>query len=174
MVSTPYSAQEVHSALDAVGVLMLVALFASLLVPFAAFSKREKLNMFFLQYAPLTAFGGYAVLVYHTPTMPHILFMLAAMGMHLGYWMSGIHSRAYRLEQWKLAGYDTRYRHCSRCIAHLNATGRSDLADELLVLAMSRQVPAGSLLVELRKLHFFVEAELQGEIIARDIDSTHT
>lgn len=130
--SLPYNPAQIHGALEVVGVLMLVALFASLLVPFAAFAYPERGNKWILQNAPLAAFGAYAMEVVKEPTLIKIVLMLAAMGMHLSYWGSGIHSRAYRLEQYKL-GFATDFPATTKLIAFLNATGRSELADELVM-----------------------------------------
>lgn len=128
LASLPYNPQQIHSALEVVGVLMLVALFASLLVPFAAFSYPERGNKWILQNAPLTAFGAYAMEIIKEPTLIKMMLMLVAMGMHLSYWGSGIHSRQYRLDQYKL-GFACDLPATSKLIAMLNGNGRSDLAD---------------------------------------------
>ncbi len=128
--SLPYSVQEVHDALEVVSVLMLVALFASLLVPFAAFSSQEHWNKWWLQNAPLAAFGAYAYEVVMAPTGIKVVLMLCAMGMHLGYWASGIHSRAYRFEQLRHSGLATQDQ--MQQICRLNANGRSGEADEIV------------------------------------------
>lgn len=131
LASLPYTPAQIHGALEVVGVLMLVALFASLLVPFAAFSHPERGYKWVLQNAPLAAFGAYATEVVKEPTLIKMVLMLAAMGMHISYWSSGIHSRAYRLEQFKL-GFAAEMPETSKLIACLNGTGRSELADVLV------------------------------------------
>ena len=164
MVSLPHSSGEINSALDSVWVLMLVALFASLLVPFSAFSGREKFNRVFLVYAPLVAFGAYGMLVYREPTFVHIMLMIAAMGMHLAYWTSGIHSRGYRMEQWKVGGFPETHPACTRLIAFFNATGRSEVADELLTQVFAHMQISSSLWSELKKSPYCDEQNLREEL----------
>ena len=126
--SMPYNAEQIHGALEVVGVLMLVALFASLLVPFAAFSYPERHYKWTLQNAPLAAFGAYAMEVVKEPTLIKVVLVLAAMSMHISYWMSGIHSRAYRFEQFR-TGFDAQMPKTLEYLTTLNAVGRSDVAD---------------------------------------------
>ena len=61
----PCTTAQINNALEISGVLMLVALFASLLVPFSAFSEKEQGRKFLLQNLPLVAFGAYAMAVVH-------------------------------------------------------------------------------------------------------------
>ncbi len=128
--SVPYNVEEVHAALEVVSVLMIAALFASLLVPFAAFSAEEYWNKWWLQNAPLAAFGAYAYEVTMAPTAIKVVLVIAAMGMHIGYWASGIHSRAYRFEQLRYSGLATQAQIAQIC--RLNANGRSGDADEIV------------------------------------------
>lgn len=132
LCALPYGIEEVHNALEVVGMLMLVALFASLLVPFAAFSHEERHYKWWLQNAPLLAFGAYANEVVQQPTLVKIVLMAAAMGMHIGYWNSGIHSRAFRLDQLRHSGLATKFPEEMEQIARLNANGRSGEADEIV------------------------------------------
>lgn len=124
----PYNADQIHGAFEVVGVLMLVALFASLLVPFAAFSYPERHYKWLLQNAPLAAFGAYTMEVVKEPTLVKVVLVLAAMSMHISYWMSGIHSRAYRFEQFR-TGFGTHMPKTLQYLTTLNAVGRSDVAD---------------------------------------------
>ncbi len=126
----PYSVQEVHDALYNTGTLMLVALFASLLVAFAGFTVDEALNKFWLQNAPLAAFGAYAYEVVMIPTAIKIVLTVCAMGMHLSYWNSGIHSRAYRFDQLRYSGLATQEE--IQQICRLNANGRSGDGDKIV------------------------------------------
>lgn len=128
--SLPYSVEEVHGALEVVSVLMIAALFASLLVPFAAFCAEERWYKWWLQNAPLAAFGGYAYEVLMQPTAIKVVLVIAAMGMHIGYWASGIHSRAYRFEQLRYSGLATPEQ--IQQICRLNANGQSGKADEIV------------------------------------------
>lgn len=162
--SLPYPPEQIHGALEVVGVLMLVALFASLLVPFAAFSYPERGYKWVLQNAPLAAFGAYAMEVIKEPTAVKVVLMLAAMSMHLSYWSSGIHSRAYRLEQFKL-GFAAEFPATTKLIAYLNATGRSDLADELVVCVICNTAVSADFRSQLPNSSFVLvkaaESELQ-------------
>ena len=164
LASIPYSSEQINSALNSVWVLMLVALFASLLVPFAAFSRRERFNRLFLMYAPLIAFGAYGMMVYRDPTIIHGILMVASMGMHLSYWTSGIHSRAYRMEQWRTAGFDRSHPNCSRIIAYFNATGRSEMADELVQKIFSRTQIQGELQRALMNCPHCEEEQVRSEL----------
>jgi hypothetical protein len=128
--SLPYSVEEVHGALEVVSVLMIAALFASLLVPFAAFSAEERWYKWWLQNAPLAAFGAYAYEVLMVLTLVKVVLVIAAMGMHIGYWASGIHSRAYRFEQLRHSGLATQEQIAQIC--RLNANGRSGDADKMV------------------------------------------
>ena len=127
----PYSIEQIHSSLEIVGVLMLVALVASLLVPFAAFSEKEKVNAFLLQNLPLTAFGVYAVEVYRAPTVVSALLLLASMGMHLSYWTAGLHSRDFRMKMF-LAGIGRDKPEVVERVTTLTALGRSQEADQII------------------------------------------
>lgn len=99
-----------------------------------------------LPYNPTQIHG--ALEVVKEPTLVKIVLMLAAMSMHLSYWGSGIHSRAYRLEQYKL-GFATKLPATSKLIAVLNATGRSDLADAVVVSILTNSSVSDEILAEL-------------------------
>lgn len=129
--AAPYSVEQIHASLEIVGVLMLVALVASLLVPFAAFSEKEKLNAFLLQNLPLTAFGVYAVEVIREPTVVSALLLLASVGMHLSYWTAGLHSRDFRMKMF-LAGIGRDRPEIVSQVTTLAALGRSQEADEIV------------------------------------------
>ena len=132
----PYSIQEIHAALEIVGVLMLVALVASLLVPFAAFSEKEKINTFVLQNAPLIAFGVYAVEVARHPTVVSAVLLLASMSMPLSYWTAGLHSRAFRMKMF-LAGIGHDRPEVRHRVTVLAALGRSQEADDIIKSEMA-------------------------------------
>lgn len=128
----PYSGPEIHAALEITGVLMLVALFASLLVPFAGFSREEALNKWWLVNAPILTFGAYACEVIKQPSVLKMILLIAVMGMHIAYWTSSLHSRNYRLDQLRLSGLAEKHPEEMAQIARLNANGRSGEADEIV------------------------------------------
>lgn len=66
--------------------------------------------------------------------------MVAAMGMHLSYWTSSLHSRNYRLDQYRL-GYAAQFPHVTELISSLNGIGQSELADKLVVAILSHTKP---------------------------------
>ncbi len=129
--AVPYSIEEIHAALEIVGVLMLVALVASLLVPFAAFSEKERINTFLLQNMPLIAFGVYAVEVVRHPTVVSAILLLASMSMHLSYWTAGLHSRDFRMKMF-LAGIGQERPEVRCRVTVLAALGRSQEADDII------------------------------------------
>ncbi|MEK7540478.1 MAG: hypothetical protein AAB558_04495 [Patescibacteria group bacterium] len=161
--SLPCNPQQIHGALEVVGVLMLVALLASLLVPFAAFSYPERGNKWILQNAPLAAFGAYAVEVIKEPSLIKAVLMLAAMGMHLSYWGSGIHSRAYRLVQFKL-GFAADLPATCKLVAFFNATGRSDLADQLVMAVITNTRVTANWRTQLPQNSFDLVKEAEDEL----------
>lgn len=175
VVSAPYPAEHIHSALEVVGILMLVALFASLLVPFAAFSLPERRFKLVLQNAPLAAFGAYALEVAYQPTAVKVVLMVCAMGMHISYWSSGIHSRAFRLDQFRW-GYASRLPDTTTLIASLNGTGRSELGDGIVRAVLEcrevdgdtwEQVPDNfRLLVNAVQLELRGGNKVQGPVVA--------
>ncbi|HBL39749.1 TPA: hypothetical protein DDZ10_03715 [Candidatus Uhrbacteria bacterium] len=129
--AAPYSVEEIHTSLEIVGVLMLVALVASLLVPFAAFSEKERINTFLLQNMPLIAFGVYAVEVVKYPTVVSAILLLASMSMHLSYWTAGLHSRKFRMDMF-LTGVGQDRPDVVRRVTVLAALGRSQEADDII------------------------------------------
>ncbi len=138
LCAAPYSTEQIHQALEIVGVLMLVALFASLLVPFQAFSLPERHKKWALQNSPLIGFGTYAMAVIHDPTLIKIVVMISAMTMHISYWTSGIHSRGYRHDQF-MKGFGHDLIKTSQLIACLNGIGRSELGDTIVVAVLQQQ-----------------------------------
>lgn len=137
LASLPYSIGEIQASLETVGVLMLAALFASLLLAFAGLSREEATNKWILQNAPLAAFGAYTMQVAKQPTMVAAVLLLCAMAMHISYWNSSFHSRQYRLEQYRL-GFASEMPATSRLIACLNGTGCSELGDILVQGVLSQ------------------------------------
>lgn len=116
----------------------LTALIASLLVPFAGFAGNEKWQKFVLQYGLIPLFGMYTVVLWQKSSVVGMALLVFASGVHVAYWMSGIHSRNYRLEQFRI-GFARDMPHTVRLIATLNGNGQSHLADVLVkaVLANS-------------------------------------
>lgn len=141
-IAVPYTPDQIHDAMSVVAVLMAVALVASLLVPFAAFSQREKPHKYILMYAPMPLFGAYAVYVWHHPTIMHIVLMVCAMSMHLAYWTSGIHSRAFRREQFMLVfGNREGAQELVALIALLTGSGYAGIADGIVTPLLSGRQP---------------------------------
>lgn len=128
IVSSP---DEVAKVLTLLEPITLTALVASLLVPFAAFTRTERWQRFAVQYAMVPIFGTYTVMVWKGAATAGVLFFVAASAVHFGYWMSGIHSRAYRLRQFEL-GFAREHPQVARAIAMLNGRGSSNLADQLV------------------------------------------
>ncbi|KKW34801.1 MAG: hypothetical protein UY82_C0058G0006 [Candidatus Uhrbacteria bacterium GW2011_GWC2_53_7] len=112
--AAPYSVEEIHTSLEIVGVLMLVALVASLLVPFAAFSEKER-----------------TVEVVKYPTVVSAILLLASMSMHLSYWTAGLHSRKFRMDMF-LTGVGQDRPDVVRRVTVLAALGRSQEADDII------------------------------------------
>jgi hypothetical protein len=108
----------------------LTALVASLLVPFAGFSKKEGWQKFALQYAIVPLFGIYTVVIWRAGSVVGLLLLICASIVHLGYWMSSLHSRGYRLELFRMIP-DKPAEVVVR-VAKLCLDGRADEADEII------------------------------------------
>ncbi|MDP9248931.1 MAG: hypothetical protein M3M85_00235 [bacterium] len=121
----------IKESLEILGPVTLTALFASLLVPFAGFAKNERWQKFVLQYALIPLFGMYTVVLWEKSSIMGMFLLFCASGVHAGYWMSGIHSRAYRLEQFRL-GFAPNMPVTARLIAMLNGQGRSNESDMIV------------------------------------------
>lgn len=121
----------VEEILTFVQPIALTALVASLLVPFAAFSKTEWWQKWLVQYAIIPLFGMYTVLVWRMGTVVGVVILLGAAAVHVGYWMSSLHSRGYRLKMFEF-GFARDMPATSRLIARLNGTGNSHIADEIV------------------------------------------
>lgn len=109
----------------------ITALFASLLVPFAAFAESEKWNKKVLLYAPVILLGFYMGTFLHNHNYVVCVELALATSIHAAYWLSSIHSRAYRLEQFKL-GFTKDLPDIAKTIAILDGIGSSDLADDIV------------------------------------------
>lgn len=114
----------------------LTALFASLLVPFAGFARNERWQKFVLQYGLIPLFGMYTVVLWQKSSIVGLVLLVCASGVHAAYWMSSIHSRNYRLEQFRL-GFAQDMPQTARIVALLNARGLSHLADGLILAIMN-------------------------------------
>jgi hypothetical protein len=128
-ILSPYNS--IKESLEILAPITLTALFASLLVPFAGFAKNERWYKFVLQYALIPLFGMYTVVLWQKSSVVGIVLLVCASGVHAAYWMSSIHSRNYRLEQFRL-GFAHRMPATAQIIAMLNGQGRSHQADILV------------------------------------------
>ena len=109
----------------------LTALVASLLVPFAGFAKNEWWQKFVLQYGLIPLFGMYTVVLWQKSSVVGMVLLFCASGVHAAYWMSSIHSRNYRLDQFRL-GFAASMPQVSKRIATLNGQGNSHEADVII------------------------------------------
>ena len=121
----------IEDGLAIVGPITLTALFASLLVPFAAFSKNERWQKFCMQYVLTALFGMYTVVLREKGAATGFILFACAASVHVAYWMSSIHSRRYRLEQFRL-GFEHEMRVTARLVAMLNGQGKSHESDDLI------------------------------------------
>ena len=121
----------IEEGLAVLGPITLTALFASLLVPFAAFSEKEKWQKFCMQYVLTSLFGMYTVVLKEKGAATGFILFACAAVVHIAYWMSSIHSRQYRLEQFKL-GFAPEMPATARLVAKLNGQGRSNCADDII------------------------------------------
>jgi len=133
------SLKEVEDILQIVSPIALTALVASLIVPFAAFSRTEGVQKWLVQYAIVPLFGMYTVLVWEKGSLVGICILVAAATVHLGYWTSSCHSRMYRLDQYKFGGYNVTLPNTTRVIAHLNGSGNSHISDEIVKAVLGNQ-----------------------------------
>ncbi len=109
----------------------LTALVASLLVPFAGFASNERWQKFCLQYALIPLFGMYTVVLWEQSSFTGMVLLVCATSVHAGYWMSGIHSRQYRLQQFRL-GFASTFPAMAKSVAMLNGQGKAEQADEIV------------------------------------------
>ncbi len=121
----------IEQGLAVLGPITLTALFASLLVPFAAFAKNEKWQKFCMQYVLTSLFGMYTVVLKEKGIAIGFILFVCAASVHVAYWMSSIHSRQYRLDQFKL-GFANEMCATARLIAILNGQGYSNEADAIV------------------------------------------
>src|SRR3989344_5857511 len=133
----------IKEALVVLEPITLTALVASLLVPFAGFARTEKWQKFALQYAIVPLFGVYTVIMWHTHGIVGLLLLACVSLVHAGYWMSPIHSRQYRLEQFKL-GFAGRMPAIAEFVAVLNSQGRSDQADAIVSEFLKGKIADGA------------------------------
>lgn len=125
------SPEDVARTLTLLEPITLTALVASLLVPFAGFALTERWQQFAVKYAMVPIFGTYTVIVWKQAATAGILFFVAASAVHFGYWMSSIHSRAFRQRQFE-AGLARNLPQTTWLIAALNVRGLSHLSDQLI------------------------------------------
>ena len=128
-LATP--AQTINDSLAVIEPITLTALFASLLVPFAGFASNERWQKFALQYAIIPLFGVYSISLWQQSSIVGLMLLGCATSVHLGYWMSSIHSRNYRLDQFRL-GFAQNMPCTTRIIAELNGQGKSERADSII------------------------------------------
>ena len=138
------------------GPITLTALFASLLVPFAAFAKNENWQKFCMQYVLTSLFGMYTVVLFEKSAATGFILFVCAASIHVAYWMSSIHSRQYRLDQFKL-GFENEMRATAQLIAMLNGRGYSHEADEVIT-SLINNTP----LEEVRLRSIFAKLEKSG------------
>ncbi len=132
-------AESMKDSLSTLGAITLTALVASLLVPFAGFSQNERLQRFVMQYGIVPLFGLYSVLLYRGSSVAGVILFICAASVHFSYWTSGMHSRAYRLEQFRL-GFASDMPKMARVIAVLNGQGLSNVAD-IAIKALLNDTP---------------------------------
>lgn len=123
--------ESIRTSLAVLEPITLTALVASLLVPFAGFAQNERWQKFCLQYALVPLFGMYTVLLWEQSSFTGMVLLFCATSVHAGYWTSGIHSRNYRLEQFRL-GFAPSLPAMAKMIAMLNGQGKSAQADEIV------------------------------------------
>lgn len=160
------SPAELNQALETNNPLIMVALVASLLIAFAGFSRPESTNKYVLQNAPFIAFGVYMVAAFYDFTLPSVALALGSMGMHVAFWNSGIHSRAFRSREFH-GGFAKDMPKTARLIAVLSGTGCSELSDEIVQSILFRRKLSeafGNTLPEYARKDF---ADAQPEINAR-------
>ena len=122
----------IQNTLVVIEPLITVALVATLLVPFAGFSREERWQKWCLQYCALPLFGVYTVNLGRTFSFAGLALLVSIMLVHAAYWMSSLHSRAYRFHQFE-TGFAEEMPHTARLIARLNGTGNNSTADRVII-----------------------------------------
>lgn len=141
LVAGFYSPTEsMQTALSVLEPITLTALVASLLVPFAGFASNERWQKFCLQYAIVPLFGIYTVVLWRTYATVGLILLVCASIVHAAYWMSSIHSRAYRLELFKMLPNKPEL--IVRMVALLSAEGHAEEADEMVKAMLSQNLSA--------------------------------
>ncbi|MDP2630481.1 MAG: hypothetical protein Q8P56_03675 [Candidatus Uhrbacteria bacterium] len=125
--------------LNVIGPISITALVASLLVPFAGFSAKENVQKWAVQYGIVPLFGAYTVLVWAEGSYVGMVMLAGSSAVHLGYWMSSLHSRQYRMDLFHKA-FAISMPGTMQLVARLNATRRSHEADRIVaeILGSSR------------------------------------
>lgn len=125
------SSKDVEYILTMVNPIAVTALVASLLMPFAAFGRNERVHKWLVQYAIVPIFGMYTVLAWQRGSLLGISILVGAGAVHFGYWLSSAQSRMYRVEQFRL-GFAQSLPATTRVIARLNGLGESQISDEII------------------------------------------
>ncbi len=94
VVATVSSPESTKESLTVLGPVILTALIASFLVPFAGFGSNEGWQKLALQYGLVPVFGVYTIVLFRTGGLIGLVLLVCASIVHAGYWMSSIHSRA--------------------------------------------------------------------------------
>ena len=119
-----------EKALIALEPISITALVASLLVPFAAFDRvKERWQKFFIQYSMVPLFGAYGTVLWLEYGMVGLIFTIMATATHFAYWLSSLHSRAYRAEAFRMTHSPEA---TVREVAKLFAEGRTEEADQII------------------------------------------
>ncbi len=117
--------------LNVIGPISITALVASLLVPFAGFSVKENVQKWCVQYGIVPLFGAYTILVWEQGSVVGMVMLAGSSAVHLGYWMSSIHSRQYRMDLFHKT-FGSSMPKTMQLIARLSATGQSHVADKIV------------------------------------------
>lgn len=125
---------------NAVTAVTITALFASLLVPFAAFASKEGWNRQVLKYGPVVLLGFLlGVSLKSDGTALHSVQLVLATLIHAAYWLSSVQSRAYRLEQFRI-GFSSLI-HTAQLIAMLNGQQCSHESDKVITALLAGKRP---------------------------------
>ena len=151
VVAAKSPAQDMERILVLVSPIAITALVASLLVPFAAFAKTEWLQKWLIQYSIVPLFGAYTVLAWHMGSLVGVVILAGASAVHGGYWLASLHSRMYRVEQFKL-GFANELPATAQLIARLNGTGNSHLADAIIRAILEGEDVPESILSAIRNI----------------------
>lgn len=122
---------EMEKTMSLIAPITLTALIASLLVPFAGFTNKERMQKWAVQYGIVPLFGVYTALAWHYASVVGFLLLVGATVVHFGYWTSSIHSRNYRLKMFELA-FSNRMPGVTQLVARLHVTGKADIADQIV------------------------------------------